>query len=101
MRLVRIVAVATVVSFAVPAAPAFAAPGPPDAPEWWFDRWSVPALWQAGADGSGVTIAEIDSGVNASIPQLSGSVLPGKDFGSAGGDGRIDREIDPFGHGTA
>jgi hypothetical protein len=26
---------------------------------------------------------------------------PGKDFGDAGGDGRTDRDQDPFGHGTA
>jgi subtilisin family serine protease len=31
---------------------------------------------------------------------LSGRILPGKDFG-AGGDGRVDRELDAFGHGTA
>jgi subtilisin family serine protease len=78
-----------------------ATPGPSDAPEWWFDRWGVPSLWAAGADGRGMTIAEIDSGVNASLPQLSAKVLPGIDFGTLGGDGRIDREIDPFGHGTA
>jgi subtilisin family serine protease len=78
-----------------------ATPGPSDAPEWWFDRWGVPALWAAGADGRGMTIAEIDSGVNASLPQLAAKVLPGTDFGSLGGDGQVDREIDPFGHGTA
>ena len=84
----------------LPATPAFAAPGPSSAPEWWFDAWNVPALWTQGADGRGVTIAEIDSGV-ASIPQLSGKILSGTDFGPKGGDGRVDHETDPFGHGTA
>jgi subtilisin family serine protease len=83
------------------AEPALAAPGPPDAPEYWFDGWQVQSLWDGGARGQGVTIAEIDTGVNASLPELSGSVLPGKDFGAAGGDGRIDHAVDPFGHGTA
>jgi subtilisin family serine protease len=80
---------------------ALATPGPADAPEWWFDKWGVPALWAAGADGRGITIAEIDSGVNASLSALSGKILPGTDFGTQGGDGRTDRETDPFGHGTA
>jgi subtilisin family serine protease len=97
--LLALAACALLVLAGAPAASA--TPGPSDAPEWWFDRWGVPALWAAGADGRGMTIAEIDSGVNASLPQLSAKVLPGVDFGSLGGDGRIDREIDPFGHGTA
>src|SRR4029077_7301378 len=79
-----------------------AAPGPAQAPEWWFDAWNVPAIWAAGARGQGVTIAEIDTGVNAALPELAGKILPGKDFGDAGGgDGRTDRDQDPFGHGTA
>jgi subtilisin family serine protease len=76
------------------------APGPSDAPEYWFDQWKVPQLWAAGASGAGVTIAEIDTGVNAALPELAGRILPGTDFGQPG-DGRVDREIDQFGHGTA
>ena len=78
-----------------------AAPGPSQAPEWWFDAWNVPAIWAAGARGQGVIIAEIDTGVNAALPELAGKILPGKDFGDAGGDGRTDRDQEPFGHGTA
>ena len=78
-----------------------AAPGPAQAPEWWFDAWNVPAIWAAGARGQGGTIAEIDTGVNAALPELAGKILPGRDFGDAGGDGRTDRDQDPFGHGTA
>jgi subtilisin family serine protease len=83
------------------AGPALAAPGPSDAQEWWFDTWQVPSLWDGGARGQGVTIAEIDTGVNASLPELTGSILPGKDFGPGGGDGRTDHARDLFGHGTA
>jgi subtilisin family serine protease len=83
------------------AAPALAAPGPTDAPEWWFDTWQVQSLWDGGARGQGMTIAEIDTGVNASLPELAANVLPGKDYGPNGGDGRTDHAVDPFGHGTA
>jgi subtilisin family serine protease len=93
--------VAVLVALVGVAGPAFAAPGPASAPEWWFDTWHVPALWAAGARGQGVTIAEIDTGVNASLPELAPNVLPGKDFGTAGGDGRTDRAVKTFGHGTA
>ncbi|MDT4985320.1 MAG: rane-anchored mycosin, partial [Pseudonocardiales bacterium] len=82
------------------AAPATAAPGPPDAPEYWFDSWHIEQLWQSGVRGQGVTIAEVDTGVNAKLPELAANVLPGKDFGRTG-DGRIDREVNEFGHGTA
>lgn len=83
------------------AAPAGATPGPSSAPEYWFDQWHVPTLWSEGVRGQGVTIGEIDSGVNAALPELTGRVLAGRDFGNAGGDGRIDRSRDQFGHGTA
>lgn len=79
---------------------ASAAPGPVNAPEYWFDTWHIPQLWRAGARGQGVTIAEIDTGVNAQLPEFAGRVLSGKDFGTPG-DGRVDHSTDPFGHGTA
>ncbi|UQX88189.1 S8 family serine peptidase [Jatrophihabitans telluris] len=83
------------------AAPAQAAPGPADAPEWWFDTWNVPSLWSAGADGRGITVAIIDTGVQASVPELSGRVLPGVDYIGNGTDGRTDFDSDAFSHGTA
>lgn len=97
---VGLVAVVTVLLFGV-AAPAMATPGPPGHGEWWFDTWHVQQLWAEGADGHGVTIGEIDTGVNGNLPELSANLLPGTDFGSDGGDGRTDRDTDPFGHGTA
>lgn len=83
------------------AAPASAAPGPAEAPEWWFDSWQVPSLWAGGADGHGITIAVIDTGVQASLPELSGKILPGADFIGNGTDGRTDFDGDVFSHGTA
>jgi subtilisin family serine protease len=96
-----VVGIATVLLWGLAAAASHAAPGPPDHPEWWFDTWHVPALWAGGARGQGIVIGEIDTGVNASLPELSGNVLSGTDFGSFGGDGRTDRDNDEFGHGTA
>jgi subtilisin family serine protease len=85
----------------VPQTPASAAPGPADAPEWWFDSWQVSNLWAQGARGQGITIAEIDTGVNAELPELAANVLPGMDFGNSALNGQTDDEIDQFGHGTA
>ena len=59
------------------------------------------SLWAAGARGQGVRIAEIDTGVDASLPEFTGRVAAGVDFGRLGGDGRTDRDQDPYGHGTS
>ncbi|MEU8511175.1 S8 family serine peptidase [Kitasatospora sp. NPDC048722] len=53
------------------------------------------ALWPV-SEGSGVTIAVIDSGVMKGHQDLSGQVLSGADFSGESGDGTIDRD----GHGT-
>lgn len=82
-------------------APAVATPGPAMAPQWWFDTWKVHSLWAAGADGRGITVAVIDSGVQADIPELRGKVLPGADYIGNGSDGRTDYDNDAFSHGTA
>jgi subtilisin family serine protease len=94
------IVLATVMLAAAPA-PASAAPGATDAPEWWFDAWNVPALWASGADGRGVTVAIIDTGVQASIPELSGRVVAGADLIGNGTDGRVDFDSEDFSHGTA
>jgi subtilisin family serine protease len=100
MKLRLLAAAALVAAAAVPGVAA-AAPGPAGYPQYWFDDWKVPQLWAEGARGQGIVIAEIDTGVNADISALRGKVLKGKDFGSLGGDGRTDRDLDEFGHGTA
>lgn len=94
-------ATATACALVLVPTPAAAAPGPPGARQWWFDTWDVPALWADGARGQGITIAEIDTGVNADLPELAGKVLPGEDFGDLSLDGRTDQDLEAFGHGTA
>lgn len=77
--------------------------------------WAVPACadetrdkqWHLGflkiaeahalSQGDGVTVAVIDSGIDASHPDLAGNVLPGVDYVQPGGDGLSDTT----GHGTA
>lgn len=78
-----------------------AAPGPPDGQEWWFDSWSVPALWAGGADGRGIVVSVIDTGVQGDIPELNGKVLPGADLIGNGSHGTVDYDRDAFSHGTA
>ena len=106
LRRARGVVPALIVSLlmiAVPIAapPAAAAPGPASAPMWWFDHWNVPALRAQGATGAGITIAVVDTGIQASIPELAGKVISGADFTGRGGDGRVDYDRENFGHGTA
>ncbi len=65
-------------------------------PPWPQERYDLNALSQI-TDGSGVTVAVIDSGVDTHHPQLTGVVRPGSDALDRGGDGRMDC----VGHGTA
>ncbi|MGC0312488.1 S8 family serine peptidase [Kitasatospora acidiphila] len=68
-------------------APAAQALDNPRQGEWYLDALHLPQTWQT-ANGSGVTVALIDSGVKADHPDLVGQVLPGKDFsGLQGGVG--------------
>ncbi|SDJ53152.1 Subtilase family protein [Frankineae bacterium MT45] len=96
-----LVALATCVAVVAGQTGTATAVGPPGYPEWWFDTWGVQALWNAGARGGGITIAEIDTGVNAQVPEITSSLVPGFDFGVPGGIGYVDHEIKSFGHGTA
>jgi len=64
--------------------------------EWYLDVMQAPKMWQVST-GKGITVAVIDSGVDASAPELQGQVLPGHDFVTGSGDG----QQDPDGHGTA
>lgn len=89
------------VALVVFAPSAAATPGDPYAPQYYFDAWHVPQLRESGVRGQGITIGEIDTGVDAGIAVLAGRVLSGKDFGRLGGDGLVDRDTDPFGHGTS
>ncbi|MCO6011603.1 S8 family serine peptidase [Actinoallomurus purpureus] len=78
--------------------PAEATPGPQQE-EWWFDSFAIQSIVWPLSKGAGVTVAVLDTGVNASLPEFNGVVLPGADFNGSGTDGRTD--VDPeTGHGT-
>lgn len=64
------------------------------AAQWHLPRAGVPAAWQISS-GAGVTVAVVDTGVEAGHPDLQGQVLPGYDF--------LNDDADPSddnGHGT-
>lgn len=51
--------------------------------EWWLSKLHVTQAWRSG-EGAGVTVAVLADGVDASQPDLSGSVLSGPDFTRSG-----------------
>jgi hypothetical protein len=53
----------------------------------------APAAWQAGYTGKGVTVAVLDSGIDATHPDLTGQVIATKNF-------TTDPAADVYGHGT-
>ncbi len=55
----------------------------------------APAAWQAGFDGTGVTVAVIDSGIDAAHPDLAGQVVAEHNFVSD-----LEDNLDHVGHGT-
>ena len=94
------------------APPAHAAPATVQVPAWSApervfradqvrdEQWQLAELraktaWRTST-GRGVVVAVIDSGVDASHPDLAGQVLPGLDLVEPGGTD----EPDPVGHGT-
>ncbi|PRX20289.1 type VII secretion-associated serine protease mycosin [Actinoplanes italicus] len=101
-------ALAGLIAFGAPATAASAAPALPlnepiltgdqvRADQWQLSALNLTEAWNY-ADGSGVTVAVIDSGVDAHHVDLEGQVLTGIDL--------VDRktdsgESDPVGHGTS
>ncbi|MFJ9807200.1 S8 family peptidase [Streptomyces sp. NPDC101158] len=65
--------------------------------QWYLDAMKADELWKV-ATGKGITVAVIDSGVDSTLPELRGKVLPGRNF-DTGGLGRVDDE-DTDRHGT-
>lgn len=89
--------------FGAVAWPGSAAAAPKPLPqEWWFKSWGVQSHLWPKSTGEGVTVAVIDTGVQANLPELRGVVLPGTNTETGSGDGRQDRDSfnDPPGHGT-
>ncbi|MEU3502882.1 type VII secretion-associated serine protease mycosin [Streptomyces hundungensis] len=65
--------------------------------QWFLDAMKADEMWRTST-GSGITVAVIDTGVDPNNPNLSGQVLPGRDF-SEGQPG--DAHVDYDGHGTS
>ncbi|WP_205752222.1 type VII secretion-associated serine protease mycosin [Cryptosporangium phraense] len=94
LRLAAFVLAAVTALVGVPTAPA-AADTVRDQ-QWQLSFLQASSAWRYSA-GKGVTVAVIDSGVDATHPDLVGQVLPGTDFV----DGTTDGRSDVVGHGTA
>ena len=73
--------------------------------QWGPQRIMAPSAWSCVAPGGGVsiTVAVIDSGVDAVHPDLSGVVLPGRNFIAVNSKGQVygsGNTSDDNGHGT-
>lgn len=65
--------------------------------EWWAGAQNLPAAWDI-THGTGARVAIIDTGVDASHPELAGRIAYAADFSEASGDGGA--STDEGGHGT-
>ncbi|MEU2869953.1 type VII secretion-associated serine protease mycosin [Streptomyces olivoreticuli] len=63
--------------------------------QWHLDAMHADEIWET-SKGTGITVAVVDTGVDAGLPDLEGQVLEGKNFSVDKGDARTDTD----GHGT-
>ena len=57
--------------------------------QWWIAELGVADAWQT-ATGKGITIAVIDTGINGTVPDLTGQVIGGTDVSGVGAtDGQV------------
>ncbi|MFI1810116.1 type VII secretion-associated serine protease mycosin [Streptomyces sp. NPDC020422] len=66
--------------------------------QWHLDAMGADKMWKV-SEGDGVVVAVIDSGVDDTIADLKGQVLPGKNFSRLSGDENND--VDNHGTGMA
>jgi hypothetical protein len=53
--------------------------------EWWLTALRVPAAWRAApAEGKGVTVAVLSTGIAPASPDLTGAVTTGPDYAGSG-----------------
>ena len=76
-----------------------ASPGTPPgiAVQWWAARQNLPAMWDV-TRGGGATVAVIDTGIDATHPELAPKIAQGIDNDSTTGRGGA--STDEVGHGT-
>ena len=51
----------------------------PASSEWWFTSWDIQTRVWPLSQGAGVKVGILDTGVQADLPDLRGTVLPGGD----------------------
>ncbi|MFJ6249220.1 MULTISPECIES: S8 family serine peptidase [unclassified Streptomyces] len=67
--------------------------------QWYLDAMKADELWKV-ATGRGVTVAVLDNGVDSSMAELRGKVLPGRDFYDDKGKNGLTNGEDTSPHGT-
>lgn len=92
-------AAACALAFPAAAANASTVSYTPNPHQWYFSKWGVQQDGWSVTEGAGVTVADVGSGVQSSLPDLQGVVKPGADMLGGSGKGETDYAKNG-GHGT-